>query len=253
MNRLSKIKAIRELLKKKLPSVGSWMQIPDASLAELIGHAGYDWVAVDMEHGSISLNQLPNLFRGLEIGGTLPMVRIAQGLPKDCKSALDAGAGGVIVPMIETAEQLIMVQNACRWPPSGIRGVAFSRANLFGKNFNEYAEEAQSPLLIIMIESEKALNNLHNILKVKGIDAVLIGPYDLSASMGLTGNFSDKKFLAAIASIKNQCDKFQVPCGMHIVDPNPGELQNKINDGYLFIAYSIDAVFFNKSIERPRI
>jgi 2-dehydro-3-deoxyglucarate aldolase len=253
MNRLSKIKAIRDLLKKKCPSVGSWMQIPEASVAELIGHAGYDWVAVDMEHGSISLNQLPNLFRALEIGGTLPLVRIAQGLPKDCKSALDAGAGGVIVPMIESAEQLIMVRNECRWPPSGTRGVAFSRANLFGKNFDQYAEEAQAPLLIVMIETKKALNNLHSILNVEGIDAVLIGPYDLSASMGLTANFSDKIFLAAIASIKKQCDEFQIPCGIHIVDPSPEELQKKIKEGYLFIAYSIDAVFFNKSIVRPRV
>ena len=119
MNRLEKIRAIRVALTNKNASVGSWIQIPHPSVAEIMGQAGYDWVAVDMEHGTIDASQLPDLFRALELGGTLPLVRLAHGHNKDCKQALDAGAGGVIVPMIETAEQLIAVRDACRWPPAG--------------------------------------------------------------------------------------------------------------------------------------
>ena len=145
MNRLEKINSIRQSLAANQPSVGSWMQIPHASVAEIMGQAGYDWVAVDMEHGAISVHQLPDLFRALELGDTLPLVRLAHGHPKDCKQALDAGAGGVIVPMVETASQLIAVRDACRWPPAGTRGVGFSRANLFGKHFEAYREEAQAP------------------------------------------------------------------------------------------------------------
>ena len=100
MNRLDKICAVRQALKDGRPSIGSWMQIPHASVAEILGQAGYDWVAVDLEHGAISVDQLPDLFRALEIGETLPMARLAQGNSKDCKQALDAGAGGVIVPMV---------------------------------------------------------------------------------------------------------------------------------------------------------
>ena len=119
MNRLITIQKIRECLRGGGQSIGSWMQIPHPSIAEIMGQAGYDWVAVDMEHGSTSVHQLPDLFRALELGGTLPLVRLAHGQPKDCKQALDAGAGGVIVPMVESAEQLIQVRDACRWPPSG--------------------------------------------------------------------------------------------------------------------------------------
>ena len=181
MNRLKAIESIRANLVNGGYSIGSWMQIPHASIAEIMGQAGYDWVAVDMEHSAISAHQLPDLFRALELGDTLPLVRVAQGKIKDCKQALDSGAGGIIVPMVESAEQLQQVRDATRWPPAGTRGVAFSRANLFGKYFDEYIAEAQQPLLVAMIEHVSAVSELDEILKVDGLDAIMIGPYDLSA------------------------------------------------------------------------
>ena len=184
MDRLKAIKNIREKLNTNGVSIGSWMQIPHSSIAEIMGQSNYDWVAVDMEHGAISAHQLPDLFRALELGNTLPLVRLAHGHSKDCKQALDAGAGGVIVPMIGSADQLIKVRDSIRWPPSGRRGVAFSRANLFGKNFDAYIEEAKQPILIAMIEHVDAINELDGILAVDGLDAILIGPYDLSGSLG---------------------------------------------------------------------
>ena len=138
MNRLKKINEIRNKLAKNGHSIGSWMQIPSSSISEIMGDAGFDWIAVDLEHGSISNAQLPNIFRALELGNTLPIVRLSQASPKDCKLALDAGAGGVIVPMVENAEQLSLMRDACYWPPRGSRGVGFSRANLFGKYFQDY-------------------------------------------------------------------------------------------------------------------
>lgn len=251
MNRYKKIQAIRRSLATNQVSVGSWMQIPSASIAEIMGQAGYDWVAVDMEHGTVGHHQLPDLFRALELGGTLPLVRLAQGHPKDCKQALDAGAGGVIVPMVETAEQLIEVRNACRWPPSGTRGVGFSRANLFGKHFDTYQEEAQAPLLVAMIEHTRAVENLEAILAVKGLDAILIGPYDLSASMGLTGQFEEKAFVDAMTRVKSLCQKENIACGVHVVMPETEVLSQRLTEGYRFLAYSIDAVFFNMSCAMP--
>jgi len=253
MNRLKKIQSIRTALANNQTSVGSWMQIPHPSIAEIMGQSGYDWVAVDMEHGTVGHQQLPDLFRALELGDTLPLVRLAQGHPKDCKQALDAGAGGVIVPMVETAEQLAKVRDACRWPPSGTRGVGFSRANLFGKYFTEYQEEAQSPLLVAMIEHSRAVDNLEAILAVKGLDAILIGPYDLSASMGLTGQFSEKAFLDAMSRVKALCQKENIPCGVHVVMPDASELGQRISEGYRFLAYSIDAVFLNMSCTSPAL
>jgi 2-dehydro-3-deoxyglucarate aldolase len=251
MNRLEKIKLIRQKLAHKKPSIGSWMQIPHSSLAEIMGQAGYDWVAVDMEHGAISVHQLPDLFRALELGGTLPLVRLAHGHFKDCKQALDAGAGGIIVPMVKSAEQLVAVSNACRWPPAGTRGVGFSRANLFGVNFELYREEAQAPLLVAMIESICAVDNLDDILAVEGLDAILIGPYDLSASMGITGQFEDPVFVAAMKSIRTLCFNANISCGVHVVRPDVEALKQRIEEGYKFIAYSIDSVFISEASLYP--
>jgi len=251
MNRLGAIEGIRKKLDKGGCSIGSWIQIPHSSIAEIIGQAGYDWVAVDMEHGAISTHQLPDLFRALELGDTLPLVRLAHGQPKDCKQALDAGAGGVIVPMVESAEQLIQVRDASRWPPAGNRGVSFSRANLFGKFFHSYIEEAQQPLLIAMIENYDGVNNLDDILKVEGLDAILIGPYDLSASMGITSKFEHLEFLNAMKSIKKKADLANMPCGIHVVDPSESDLKERIAEGYRFIAYSIDSVFLIRSSNNP--
>lgn len=227
------------------------MQIPNATIAEIMGQAGYDWVAVDLEHGSISHQQLPDMFRALELGGTLPLARLAEGQPKDCKQALDAGAGGVIVPMVESAEQLSAVRDACRWPPAGTRGVGFSRANLFGKHFDRYREEAQAPLLVAMIEHIRAVDGLEAILAVDGLDAILIGPYDLSASMGLTAQFDAPGFRETMERIRRLCAVTRVACGVHVVSPDAAELRRRVSEGYRFIAYSIDAVFLYEGARRP--
>lgn len=253
MDRLKKIQEIRDCLRSGGHTIGSWMQIPHPSIAEILGQSGYDWVAVDMEHGAIGAHQLPDLFRALELGGTLPLARIAEGYPKDCKQALDSGAGGIIVPMIETAEQLIAVRNACRWPSAGTRGVGFSRANLFGKHFDSYCAEAQAPLLVAMIEHHRAVENLERILAVEGLDAILIGPYDLSASMGLTARLDAPEFKTVVDRIRHLCGQQCVACGLHVVMPQPEILQKQIAEGYRFVAYSIDAVFLNKSAVLPSL
>jgi 2-dehydro-3-deoxyglucarate aldolase len=224
------------------------MQIPHPSVAEIMGQAGYDWVAVDLEHGAVAIHQLPDLFRALELGNTLPLARIAHGQPKDCKQALDAGAGGIIVPMIESAAQLIAVRDACRWPPAGTRGVGFSRANLFGKHFEAYREEAQAPLLVAMIEHHRAVAELEAILAVEGLDAILIGPYDLSASMGLTAQFDHPDFCATMEKIRTLAAAKAIPAGVHVVAPSPEQLQQRLGEGYRFIAYSIDAAMLSSVV-----
>lgn len=253
MNRISAISAIRETLSDGGVSVGSWIQIPHSSIAEVMGQSGYDWVAVDMEHGAISHHQLPDLFRALELGATLPLARLAEGEAKECKRVLDAGAGGVIVPMVESAEQLTLVRNACRWPPAGSRGVGFSRANLFGKYFDQYVEEAQAPLLVAMIEHVRAVENLQEILEVDGLDAILIGPYDLSASMGLTAQFDHPEFVRVMERINQLAKVSNMAAGIHVVQPSEKVLNQRIVEGYRFIAYSIDSVFLLGSAQKPNL
>ena len=253
MNRQDMINVVRAKLGVDEPSIGSWIQIPDASIAEIMGQAGYDWIAVDLEHGSISPHQLPDLFRAIELGKTLPMARLALGTTKDCKQALDAGAGGVIIPMVSDAKQLEFVVDAVCWPPNGKRGVGFSRANLFGKHFNDYLQEAQSPIIVAQIEHIDAVDNLEEILAVRGLDAIFIGPYDLSASMGLMAQFEHPDYRAAISKILSLSQEAQIPAGIHIVSPQPSELKQSIEEGYRFIAYSIDSVLLSDAAKFPKI
>jgi len=196
---------------------------------------------------------LPDLFRAIELGETLPIVRVAEGSEKDCKQALDAGAGGVIVPKIESASQLEYVRDMSRWPPEGIRGVGYSRANLFGEFFEKYRKEALSPILIAMIESKKGLENLDEILKVRGLDAILIGPYDLSASMGITGDFDNVLFQDIMQKVLAKSVSNNVPVGIHVVEPSFEELDKRIGQGFRFLPFSIDSVMlrsFSKDIRR---
>jgi len=253
MNKAHLLRELRTRLADDGHTIGSWIQIPHASIAEILGQAGYDWVAVDLEHGTVGPHQLPDLFRALELGGTLPFARLAQGHPKDCKQALDAGAAGIIVPSVESAEQLASVREACCWPPTGKRGVGFSRANLFGKHFEEYREFAQAPFLVAMIESRAAVSGLEEILAVPGLDAVLVGPYDLSASMGVTGEFASPEFVEAMKTILQKSDASGIPCGVHVVEPDSALLAVRRQDGYRFLAYSIDSVFLQKSCRAPVI
>lgn len=251
--RYEKIKLIRKKLQNNQVTIGTWQQIPHASISEILGNAGYDWVTVDMEHGSISVNKLPDLFRAIELGGTLPLVRVAEATSKDCALALDAGAGGIIAPMIESADQLELIREACCWPPAGTRGVGFSRANHFGKHFDKYKLEAQAPLLIAQIEHIKAVNNLEKILQVEGLDAIMVGPYDLSASIGLISEFDNKEYISVMNQIKDVCNQYKIPYGDHVVYPDLELLQKRIDQGYQFLAFSVDSVFLHNSSQFPRL
>jgi len=247
MNKLKLVKAIRKKLSTNKQSIGSWIQLPNSSLAEIIGQMGFEWVAVDMEHGAISVSQLPDIFRALELGNTLPFARLAQGEEKDCKQALDAGAAGLIIPMVDNADKLKKIINFCKWPPSGQRGVAFSRANVFGHKFDSYKIEAQAPIIVAMIEDIVAVENLESILSVKGLDAILIGPYDLSASMGIVGKFSDPKFKKITQLILKQSKKYKVSSGIHIVEPTRLDINNIKKQGYQFIACAMDTIMIRNS------
>jgi len=140
-----------------------------------------------------------------------------------------------------------------RWPPSGKRGVAFSRANMFGKNFSEYRKEAQQPLLIAMIEHINAIEDLDSILQIKELDAILIGPYDLSASMGITAELDNKDFIKVIHDIKEKSTKAKISCGIHVVEPSLNELIKRIDENYSFIAYAMDSVFLSEFSILPKI
>ncbi len=232
-------------------TIGSWLQIPDASIAEIMGNAGYDWVAVDLEHGDFPKTNLTNIFRAIELGGTLPFARLSDTCPTNIKQTLDAGAKGLIFPMIESAEQLARAISSAMYPPQGNRGIGYSRANGFGQYFEDRFQSANQIPIVAQIEHITAVKQIDEILSVKGLDAIIVGPYDLSGSMNLTGQFDHPEFIKTMEMISSKASAHKIPMGSHIVQPNKRELEQKIQEGYQFIAYGIDALFLYTAAANP--
>lgn len=246
------ISEIKNKLRFGKPTIGSWMQIPNASVAEIMGKSGYDWVAVDLEHGHFSNESIPGIFRALELGGTAPFARVSQCEQYEIKRVLDAGAVGLILPMIESAKQLKRGIEYAYYPPKGERGVGYCRANLFGKSFETHQKNSlNNTVIVAQIEHIRAVENLDEILQVKRLDAIMVGPYDLSGSMGLTGQFEDLRFIETMEKISWKAKEHSIPMGAHVVKPMKKDLEKAISEGYQFIAYGIDSVFLWTSAENP--
>jgi 2-dehydro-3-deoxyglucarate aldolase len=254
-------KELRERIRAGKPTIGAWLQIPSPDVAEIIGRLGYDWAALDLEHGAFARCCLPDMFRALERWGTLPFARVAEASRRDIKSALDSGARGLIFPMIETRRQL---DDAIAWSlypggkefSEGARGVGFSRANAFGMDFPEHSAPdglGQNLLLVAQIEHVNALAHLDDIFAHPRLDAYMVGPYDLSASMGLTARFDHPDFLAALAHIEQKAEACGMRKGYHVVKPDTALLREKIAAGHTFIAYGIDSLFIQESGARPML
>lgn len=253
---------IRQLLKADKPSIGTWLQLPSPDVAELLGQAGYDWVAADLEHGSFNAETLPNVFRAVERAGAAPFARLPEASRVWIKQALEAGAEGLIFPMIESYGQLEAAIDLATYPgqdfwrekgsAGAYRGVGFCRANGFGQNFAAYREQtARELVLVAQIEHIGAVNELDAILGHPRLDAIMVGPYDLSGSMGLTGQFEHPDFQKAMERITCACHKAGVVMGCHVVEPNPAALAKEIARGSRFIAYGIDTVFLWRGAKRP--
>ena len=250
MNKFAAVQKIREYLAEGKPIVGSWMQLPCPEVAEILGGQHFHFVGVDLEHSNITRHQLPNIFRALELGNTLPLVRIAKPDSFLAIEALEQGAAGIIVPQIRSKSQLSEIKESFSLPPRGTRGMGFNRGNLYGHKFHEYREGlGQEPLLIGMIEHYEAVKNIDEILSV-GIDAALIGPYDLSGSLGCAGDFENPKYLQVLEEYKKGCLRNNVPIGYHIpgnhLSKDPiEEFSERRQEGYTFIVYSGDINMLN--------
>lgn len=242
MNKEEKLLQIRKKLAAGECSLGSWMQIPNASVAEIMGAAGYDWVALDLEHGAFSLTEMPSICRALELNETLPVARLASGSKTECKQVLDTGIAGLIIPNVENGNQIRNIIDWSNYPTIGTRGVGFSRANMFGAKFDEGFSYDNRPLIVAMIESSNGVKNLEEILAEK-VDAIMIGPYDLSCSLGVKADFDSVEFKKCIEEILELCNKFCVPAGLHIVHSTSSSIQRSIATGYQWLACGIDTVF----------
>ena len=235
-------------LKKKLKNneltIGSWIMIGNPMSVEVMALAGFEWLVVDIEHTSIDWTTAENLIRTIQSNGLKALVRVSKNEEVVIKRILDMGADGIIVPMVCSKEDAIQAVEYAKYPPIGKRGVGLYRASGYGTKFEEYKKWVNEELIIIVqIEHIDAVNNIDAILEVEGIDGTIIGPYDLSGSMGYPGEFERDDVKAAVQTVLDRCKAKGIPSGFHVVDTDPQKLQVKIDQGCTFLAYGIDYFF----------
>ena len=231
-------------LKQNKLTIGSWITLGHPSIAEIMARAGFDWLTVDMEHSAITLQQAQQLIQVIELCGVIPLVRVGENNSNLIKRGMDAGAHGVIVPMVNTKEDAIKAVNAVKYPPVGTRGVGLARAQGYGLEFDKYKNWVnKNSIVIVQIEHIKAVENLEDILSVEGIDAFIVGPYDLSGSIGRPGDFEHPDTVSALKKIMEVSKKIKKTAGFHVIPPDADSVIGKINNGYKFIGFSLDTLF----------
>jgi len=238
-------------LKQKLHNceltIGSWITIGHHSIVEIMASAGFDWLAIDMEHSAIGISEAQNLIAHIQANGMDALVRVGKNEEVAIKRVLDAGADGIIVPMVNSKIDASQAVEFVKYPPVGKRGVGLSRAQQYGPGFEDYKRKLDNEIVIIaQIEHIDSVNNLDEILSVDGIDGIIIGPYDLSGSMGKPGRFADIDVQEAIKKVEKTCKAINKPLGFHVIQPDHSELTKKINEGYSFLAFSLDFLFLGE-------
>jgi 2-keto-3-deoxy-L-rhamnonate aldolase RhmA len=225
-------------------SFGSWITIPHSSVAELLARAGFDWLAVDLEHSAINLESAAELIRTIDLAGVVPFVRVGSHDANVIKRVMDAGAHGIIASTVNTPEHAAQIVAAVRYPPGGTRGVGLSRAQGYSEEFDtHYQWVADESIVIVQIEHIDAVRNLEAIVRTPGVDGFLIGPYDLSASLNVPGQFKHPKMIEALAEVRRVQKGSDRVAGVHVVHPIPAEVHQKIKEDYRFIGYGIDFLF----------
>jgi 2-dehydro-3-deoxyglucarate aldolase len=222
-------------------TIGSWISLGHPAIAEIMASAGFDWLVVDLEHSVIDLRIAEELIRTIDLKGCSPLVRLTSNDRNQIKRVMDAGAHGVVVPMVNSADDARQAVAAVKYPPEGVRGVGLARAQAYGAAFQRYKEwVATESIVVVQIEHIDAVHAIDEILAVNGVDAFIVGPYDLTGSMGIPGEFGEPQFERAMQTILEAGHKHQIPSGIHIVEPDLPQLQQRIDEGYRFLAYSVD-------------
>jgi 2-keto-3-deoxy-L-rhamnonate aldolase RhmA len=240
---------LRRRLARTEVTIGSWIQLGQAAIAEILAGAGFDWIVVDLEHSVISIREAEEMIRVIQMSGVAPLVRLSHNDSVEIKRVMDAGAEGVIVPMVKTKEDIAKAVDAVRYPPHGSRGVGLARAQGYGARFEAYrAWLEDNSVIIAQIEHIDGVRNLDAILATPGVAGFLVGQYDLSGSLGIPGQFTHPKMVEALAEIRRVAAKHpKIAAGYHVVLPQPQLVADKVAEGYRFIAYSTDMIFLSET------
>ena len=243
MPTLESVKNFKAAMASEQGAFGPFMITSDPAFVEAAGYAGYDFVLLDMEHGPGTFENLQNLIRAANVAGVCPVVRVPRGTDIWIDQALDVGAGAVMIPQIDTAEQARIAVSAAKFSPRGTRRFVRSAA-YGGVPGADYFAKAQDTVVILQAEGQKAIDNLDDILSVEGVDIVFVGPYDLSASLGIIGQITHPRVMELIGEICRKAAAKGVQVGCFADSAESG--RRLLEMGVRFVGYSCDtAIFMN--------
>jgi len=243
-----KNKALKNKLNNNELTIGSWITIGHPSIPEILSNAGFDWLTIDMEHNSIDNSMMQNLISVIQSKDIAALVRVSKNEEVAIKHALDAGADGIIVPMVKNKDDALKAIEYVKYPPIGRRGVGLSRAQNYGYGFEDYKKWLnESAVIIAQIEHIDGVNNIEDIISTPGIDGIIVGPYDLSGSLGFPGEFDRDDVQEALQRLEKICLERNFPMGYHVVLPSSELFKSIIQKGYKFVALSTDFYFLGES------
>lgn len=244
---------LRQALAAHQVVYGTWVQTPSAEVVEMLGWSGWDFVILDLEHGPYGVETLPHLIRAAESCGTTPFVRVPLSAPHDVGKALDIGAAGIVIPGVSSAAEGIAAVRLTRFPPHGSRGSSPSTRQLHysAVPFSSLTEaEAVRPVVVLQVEARLATADLGSILDIEGLDVIFIGPYDLSTSLGLPGQFDHPKVREAISEIVSRAAERGVAIGIWVPDARSAHAW--IDQGIRFMSVSNNELMLFKTSEELR-
>ncbi len=238
----------RSRLKRGDRLLGTMVTLACPATAELLADVGFDWLFVDGEHGALDTGDILGILMAAD-QRTPCMVRVPAADEVAIKKVLDLGAGGIIVPQVNTPQQSKDVVRFARYAPAGGRGVGLARAHGYGLRFQEYMDTANEQVAVI-VQAEHALaaENIEAIVQVPGVDAILLGPYDLSASLGHTGKLDHPSVVQAIDHITRTCQAAKMPLGYFGVTAN--SVKPMMERGYSLIVAGVDTLLLGVAAKK---
>jgi 2-dehydro-3-deoxyglucarate aldolase/4-hydroxy-2-oxoheptanedioate aldolase len=235
-------------LRAKEVLLGPMVTLPSPEVAEMMAEAGFDWIWVELEHSPADVLTAQRMIQA--VGGRCPcLVRAPWNDHVWIKRVLDTGCDGIVIPQVQTRAEAEQAIRACHYPPAGIRGVGVGRAQRYGMSLREYVANADAALTIVLqVEHAEAVKNVREIVAVPGIDAIVIGPLDLSASLGLVGQVGHPDVQNAIRTVTAACAERGVPVGIFANDP--AAARAFIDAGCTLIILSADAVYLWQAVQQ---
>jgi 2-keto-3-deoxy-L-rhamnonate aldolase RhmA len=237
--------SLKARLKRGETIVGTLVTLPSPEIAEIMALVGFDYLWIETEHAPTDFVQAQMMIQA--VGNRCPcLVRIVENRESWIKKALDTGCSGVVVPLVMSAAEAKRAVDCCLYPPAGRRSVGIARAHDYGMSFHNYVQRANEEIAtVIQVEHREAVENIESIVAVPGIDAVVIGPYDLSASFGMPGEITHSQVQQAIGEVKRWCDKTGIPAGIFTSDSSAAK--QYIEDGFRLIALGLDSIYLWKA------